>query len=149
MINESQMKSSIKSLIYITVITGFVSLAATIPNQQKDEVPYKAKNLKILPKDMTYHQIDSVMDDYKAALGVKCDYCHVKSKENPKKLDFASDEKEYKLVAREMMKMTNKLNKKYFEDHAGNSSVGAIQCITCHRGKTVPEFELRPKKVLK
>jgi hypothetical protein len=86
------------------------------------------------------------MDNFKAALGVKCDYCHARSKDNPKKLDFASDEKEYKLIAREMMKMTDKINKKYFKEHEGNDNVGAIQCMSCHRGNEKPEFQLRPPR---
>ena len=102
-----------KSIIFTTIIVGAVSIAATFPQKQEDE-PYKATNLKILPKNMTYHQIDSVMDNFKAALGVKCDYCHVRQKDDPKKFDYASDEKEYKNVSREMMKMSDKLNEKHF-----------------------------------
>ena len=139
------MKPLVKPFIFIIAITGLISLAATFPQQQEKQ-EFKAKNLKVLPKDISYKALDSIMDDYKAALGVKCNYCHAQSKENPKKLDFASDEKEYKLVAREMMEMTNKLNKKYFKEHEGNDHIAAIQCMTCHRGKEKPEFELRPSK---
>lgn len=139
------MKSLFKPFIFITAIIGFVSIAATYPIEKQEE-PFKAKNLKILPKDISYHALDSIMDDYKAALGVKCNYCHAASKDNPKKLDYASDEKEYKLAAREMMEMTDKINKKYFKEHEGNDAVAAIQCMTCHRGKDKPEIEMRPNR---
>jgi hypothetical protein len=139
------MKIKFKSIIFTSIIVGAISLAATLPQKQEDE-PYKATNLKILPKDMTYHQIDSVMDNFKAALGVKCDYCHVRRKDDPKKFDYASDEKEYKNVTRDMMRMSDRLNKKYFKSHEGNEAIGAIQCMTCHRGQKKPEFQLRPPR---
>ncbi len=44
------------------------------------------------------------------------------------KLDFASDENEHKLIARDMMRMTMKINKKYFR----NEKQDAITCYTCH-----------------
>jgi cytochrome c553 len=143
------MKLKFKSIIFTTIILGTISIAATLPQNQQVEEEYKATNLKILPKDMTYHQIDSVMDNFKAALGVKCDYCHARQKDNPKKFDYASDELEHKIVSRDMMKMTNKINKKYFKSHEGNEAIGATQCMTCHRGQKKPEFQLRPPKVQK
>lgn len=123
------MKTSVKPLFFIVGLIGLISLAAMAPINQK-EGP-KARNLKILPKDISHHDLDSIMDDFKMALGVKCNFCHAASKDNPKKLDFASDENSYKEVARDMMKMTNKINKKYFREHDGNDAVAAIQCVTC------------------
>ena len=141
------MKNFLKPFFVVVGITAMISLAATVPSSsQKHNDEPEGKNLKILPKDISHHDLDSIMDNFKAALGVKCDYCHARSKDNPKKLDFASDEKEYKLIAREMMKMTDKINKKYFKEHEGNDNVGAIQCMTCHRGNEKPEFQLRPPK---
>jgi hypothetical protein len=141
------MKPFLKPFFVVVGITSMISLAATTPSSsQKPNDDHKLINLKVLPKEITYHEVDSIMDNFKAALGVKCDYCHARSKDNPKKLDFASDEKEYKLTAREMMKMTDKINKKYFKEHEGNENVGAIQCMSCHRGKEKPEFQLRPPK---
>ena len=72
------------------------------------------RNLKILPKNISDEKLDSIMDTYKAALGVECTFCHAKSKDNPDHLDFASDEKGEKSIARKMMRMTNRINKKYF-----------------------------------
>src|SRR5690606_32103791 len=84
---------------------GF-ALSAFMPQQetaQKQE--YRAKNLKVLPKDISKDELDEVMDGFKAALGVKCGHCHAPSTIDPKKLDFASDEKIEKEIARKMMKM--------------------------------------------
>jgi hypothetical protein len=98
------------------------------------------KNLKVLPKNITHDELDSVMDMFNSALGVKCNFCHVARKDNPKKLDFASDEKGEKNVARDMMRMTNRINKKFFkykkdEEHP----IPPVGCITCHHGEPHPE----------
>ena len=91
------------------IVTGFgalvvLSLAFTKP---QDEPLYK--NLKVLPKRTTKQQMDSVMRHFTAALGVKCNYCHVFNQEQ-KAMDFASDANEHKGISRSMMKMMYKLN---------------------------------------
>lgn len=113
-----------------------LSLSAFMP---KPEPEPKAKNLKVLPKDISKEELDKVMDDFKLALGVRCSHCHAPMKDNPRKLDFASDEKPEKETAREMMRMTAKINKKYFHEamKEGNT-IAKIACITCHNGKTEP-----------
>jgi len=81
------------------------------------------------------------MDGFKEALGVKCNFCHAPEADSSSHhLDFASDAKPEKNIARHMMKMTAKINKKYFsfnKDESGNT-VPAISCITCHRGNPHP-----------
>ncbi|WP_134203795.1 c-type cytochrome [Pedobacter suwonensis] len=124
-----------------TIVMGLMaclilSLSAFMP---KPEPEPKAKNLKVLPKNISKEELDKVMDDFKLALGVRCSHCHAPMKDNPRKLDFASDEKPEKETAREMMRMTAKINKKYFHEamKEGNT-IAKIACITCHNGKTEP-----------
>ena len=76
------------------------------------EPPFK--NLQILPKDISEHDLDSVMHHFTAALGVKCNFCHVRN-EAAKQMDFASDDKPEKKVARKMMLMAIDINKNYFK----------------------------------
>lgn len=90
----------------------------------------KFTNLKVLPKKIAHDDLIAVMKNYNTALGVKCNYCHVK---NGEEFDFASDQKEEKHIARKMQKMANAINKKYF---GGNS--GTVGCMTCHNGKKNP-----------
>ena len=71
-------------------------------------------NLKVLPKNIDHEELSKIMKGFNVSLGVKCNFCHAESKADPKKLDFASDEKKEKLSARYMLKMTEKINKKYF-----------------------------------
>jgi hypothetical protein len=42
------------------------------------------QNLKILPQDISKNGLDSVMDHFTAALGVKCGFCHVRNLETKK-----------------------------------------------------------------
>jgi photosynthetic reaction center cytochrome c subunit len=121
----------------ILIAFMMVGMAATRPLEDKPK-----RNLKVLPKDISDDDLDKVMDGFKAALGVHCNFCHARSKDSTsKELDFASDEKPEKNIARRMFRMTAKINKKYFsfdKDDKGNS-VPAISCITCHRGNPHPE----------
>src|SRR6476620_11917766 len=85
------------------VLMGFVA---------SHEPPAEYTNLKVLPKNISKQQLDKVMDEFKDALGVKCSFCHVHKKDNPREWDFPSDEKTEKTVARKMIAMSNKINKK-------------------------------------
>lgn len=100
----------------------------------------KAKNLKVLPKDISHEELEKVMRSYNKALGVRCDFCHARQADNPQKLDFASDDKLEKETARDMIRMTMRINKKYFK--SGKDEKGAqvmtVTCYTCHNGQKEP-----------
>ncbi len=113
-----------------------VFLSAFMPKQQE---AFKAKNLKVLPKNISKEDLDKVMDGFKASLGVRCNYCHSAMKDNPRRMDFASDENPKKEIARDMMKMTAKINKKYFQQQMKDGKgLIEISCTTCHNGKSEP-----------
>jgi hypothetical protein len=127
-----------RKLFAVILFIGFIVLgiAATTPPDE-----HKNKNLKILPKNISHEDLDKVMDGFKAALGVKCNFCHAPEADTASHhLDFASDAKPEKNRARFMMKMTAKINKKYFGDNKDDSGkfVQAVTCITCHRGNPQP-----------
>lgn len=126
-----------KGLAVIMAFVGTV-LLCSLSLPQDDEKP---KNLKVMPKNSTHEQVDSVMHDFKLALGVRCGYCHAPSKDNPKHMDFASDDNPKKDIARDMMKMTNAINKKYFGHEADSLGhpIVAVSCVTCHNGKSEPK----------
>ena len=115
-------------------------IVASLAFTSRSEDP-KYKNLKILPKNITKEKMDSVMHHYTASLNVKCNFCHVRNEEK-KEWDWASDDNKHKLVAREMMTMTNKLNDQYFP-YGGKaedlSTALTVTCYTCHHGATEPE----------
>ncbi|MEP7278919.1 MAG: c-type cytochrome [Bacteroidota bacterium] len=118
------------------VVTTAVAFTAPAPPENG------FKNLKILPKDISQQQLEKIMHGFNSALGVKCNFCHAPSKDSAvRHPDFASDEKPEKRIARKMMKMTVKINKKFFEAKhpaIGDSSL-VISCITCHHGNPHPD----------
>lgn len=126
-------------LILALISCIVIGTSATMPSQDEKKDP-GYKNLKVLPKKITHEELDKVMHHYNAALGVKCGFCHVRNEET-KKMDYASDAKEEKLITRSMMKMTNKLNVKNFGEKKTqyNQAVMEVSCKTCHRGKAHPE----------
>ena len=121
----------------LTVCACFIALVLMSFAITNAEPRYK--NLKILPKNIDKKQMDSVMHHFTASLGVKCNYCHQYNAEQ-KAMDFASDANEHKAAAREMMKMTAKLNKKYFDVKDSKSLTAKLEitCFSCHNGKAHP-----------
>lgn len=128
-----------KTISVLLVIGALLSVAFT----SFDDPKYK--NLKILPKDISHKAMDSIMHNYSSAMGVKCEFCHVRNKET-NKMDMASDAKPEKLIARKMMTMTAEINKKYFPPEEGTTPppIPAITCFTCHRGEAMPN-DVQPK----
>jgi len=121
----------------ITITACFIALILMSFAVTKEERRYK--NLKVLPKNITKEQMDSVMHHFTGSLGVKCNFCHVFNQEQ-KAMDFASDANEHKQTAREMMKMTAGLNKKYFDVKNSKNLTAKLEvtCFTCHNGKEEP-----------
>ena len=114
-----------------------LSIAASMP---QDREPPKLVNLKVFPKNIPYRVLDHTMDIWSASLGVRCNFCHVRDAQT-NKMDFASDAKPEKKAAREMFKMTAKINSKYFEGKKDSIGLvmGDIKCLTCHRGNPHPD----------
>jgi hypothetical protein len=127
-----------RKTLAVLLVSLFVwlGIAATKPPEDR-----KFKNLKILPKDISSENLDKVMDGFKAALGVKCGFCHAPFADSANHhLDFASDAKPEKGIARKMMKMTKKINSKYFDYNKNEQGepVPAVECMTCHHGHDHP-----------
>jgi hypothetical protein len=127
----------------LSVIACFIALVLMSFAVTKDEPTYK--NLKVLPKNINKKQMDSVMHHFTSSLGVKCNYCHQYNAEQ-KAMDFASDANEKKGVARNMLKMMQKLNKKYFhvDDSKKLTAKLEIICFSCHNGKANPATQPPP-----
>lgn len=126
-----------KSYLLTVFIVVMIALLFAFTAPDKSRRLYK--NLKVLPKDITKPEMDTLMRGIARSLGVKCDYCHVRNvgKEG---LDFASDEEETKLTARDMMRMQAKINKKYFNvKEAGRPGTKLqVTCYTCHHAQAIP-----------
>jgi hypothetical protein len=117
--------------LFVFVLLGIAAVRAP---QQKE------RNLKVLPKDISDAKLDSIMDSYNVALGVKCEFCHVPVKGFTDSLDFASDKEPMKEEARKMMRMTIDINKKNFwhDKNVKPEFLTTVKCMTCHRGEPYP-----------
>ncbi|MFC0514329.1 c-type cytochrome [Mucilaginibacter angelicae] len=127
-----------KKLLVTLGLLSIVVFGAMTTSKPQDE---GFKNLKVLPKNISPDNLHKVMEDWEHSLGVHCNFCHARNEET-KKIDWASDAKPEKQMARDMFKMMNKINQKYF--HAKKDSLGMIMqsgvnCNTCHRGTAHPE----------
>lgn len=102
-------------------------------------------NFKVLPQDITRDSLMGIMHGFNKALGVKCGFCHAKSKLDSTKLDFASDELRHKDFARHMMQMTAAINKDYFNfrNSSRPDTIQVVTCVTCHRGNKHPVSSIK------
>ena len=122
------------------VICALIAIVTVLFSFTKPKGLYE--NLKVLPKNTTKEQMDSIMKHFTGSLGVKCNFCHVRLDNEKKDWDFANDEKKHKLIARDMLRMTQTINKKFFKDEARGDGkmqmANQVTCYTCHNGKEEP-----------
>lgn len=109
-----------KRTLALFVLFASAALSAQTPS------PYK--NVQYLT-DLTPTQLQRAMNMMRGSLGVHCDYCHVNKND---KWDWASDEKQEKKTARNMIAMTAELNTKFFNGRP------QVSCFSCHRGSIHP-----------
>ena len=124
-------------IIAILVVVITISVAAMEPVKPKNDFT----NLKVLPKDISSKALQKIMvDEFEDGLGVSCNNCHALEK-GSLHLDYASDEKPEKEIARSMMRMTMDINKKYFgvEQPLIGDSLMTISCSSCHHGAPYPD----------
>jgi tetratricopeptide (TPR) repeat protein len=106
------------------------------------QFPDKFTNLKVLPKNIAKHELESTMRGFAFALGVRCDHCHVEKKAPEHGLDFAADDKDAKKTARLMLQMVAAINHDYISKVSKtppNAATIHVQCVTCHHGLTQPQ----------
>ena len=123
------------------VLFVFITISAAAIEPSLPKTDYK--NLKVLPKDISSKDLQRIMvDEFQDGLGISCNYCHAQEKGSPH-LDYASDEKPEKEIARSMMRMTMNINKQYF--NVPNPAIGdtlmIISCTSCHHGTPQPQLE--------
>ncbi|MDX1395766.1 MAG: c-type cytochrome [Gemmatimonadota bacterium] len=113
-------------------------LAGALADRGVAQIPDTFTNLEVFPDDVSRSELVGVMRGFSFALGVRCNYCHVG--DDPNDLtgyDFASDEKEPKRIAREMMRIRRDVNERILTATARERPV-EVGCATCHRGIARP-----------
>src|SRR5690349_25068049 len=87
-----------------------ISLTAG-PTRGHAQAAAKPKNLKVLPADLSRDSVVKFMRFIVASgLGVTCSYCHGAPNVPFDSIDFASDERQTKRTAREMLRMVARIN---------------------------------------
>ncbi|MGA8110258.1 MAG: c-type cytochrome [Acidobacteriaceae bacterium] len=107
----------------------------------------KPTNLQVLPKDTTPEHLREIMQGFAGALGVECNFCHAPNPAGQRGLDFASDAKPDKTIARTMIEMTQTINEQYLtkvNDPDAMPEDKHVSCGTCHRGHSMPEHFVPP-----
>lgn len=139
----SQFKSILSYCGFVAIIVVVITFTTNSTKLYKPvkETQSEWKNLKVLPQNISEDSLNFIMRTFNTSLGVRCNYCHAAKADDATKLNFASDTKKSKLIARGMLEMTNDINSKYFLPHAPDpkpKQVTMVYCITCHRGNTNP-----------
>ena len=117
------------------IVCAVITTAASV------EPDTRYTNLQVLPKNIKPAELNKIMlDDFEDGLGVGCNFCHAPDKSDSTKLDYASDAKPEKKIARLMMHMTLGINKQYFQvkSPALGNPLMAVTCSTCHNGQPRP-----------
>ncbi len=125
--------------IHIVMLTLIAASCIGLAAMRGPDPSYK--NLQVLPKDIPMGMLDSIMESYNTALGVKCSFCHAPVAGNKDSLDFASDKNSMKENAREMIRLTRDINKQYFytDKRIDPLYLNRVHCNTCHKGDAWPE----------
>lgn len=145
-----------KTALAIALLLGCTTTQTPAPSAPAPASQFK--NLQVLPQTITRPELLATMRTFTRGLGVRCNHCHVVTETTPEeKLDFPSDAKEEKRVARVMIQMANQINDAWMErveaaeGHEEETTPPAtapaqprVWCWTCHRGKTEPEMPPPP-----
>ena len=106
--------------------------AAGYDPTQPPKLPSEFTNLQVLPADISKDELKQTMKLLTKSLGTKCDHCHLTDAN-----DFASDDLREKVVAREMMRMVERINRELltWED------APEATCFMCHHGEPKPRMK--------
>lgn len=122
-------------LLTICVIAAFSSAQA----QPGKFPPDSLVNTKVIPHNTPVPQVLGMMRNFTSALGVRCQFCHVGEEGQPlSQFDFPSDKKRNKLVARQMMRMVEEVNRRLDTLPERPKPLYVAECATCHRGVSRP-----------
>jgi hypothetical protein len=137
--------ASAAALFGVSVAVAQTAQPTPAPAAQAPFAVPPFKNLKVFPKDIARAELLKNMKFFSQSLGVRCTYCHVGTEGQPlSTLDFASDAKDHKKTARDMMAMVATLNSKTLPAATGLPDA-KVTCFTCHRGSTKPATEIPPQ----
>lgn len=105
-------------------------LRRQIAGRESEPVEKVFQNLKVL-SGFPAERLISAMENWSEALGVSCDYCHVKN-------EWHQDAAAEKDISRQMVKMGERINAELRTMKGLEYHSASITCYSCHRGETEP-----------
>ena len=111
-------------LFVLAALAADVPAAPAPAGPDPNKAEGRFKNIQVL-KGYAADDVIPAMQFISNALGVDCEFCHVDRA--PEK-----DDKEEKVAARKMIKMTLAINRDNFDGHR------EVTCMSCHHGATHP-----------
>ena len=123
-------------LVGLSLVASSAALHAQGPGKFP---PDTLTNTQVIPHNTPVIQVIGTMRNFAGDLGVRCQFCHVGEEGMPlDRFDFVKDEKNTKLIARQMMRMVQEINRR-LDTLPGKTSQGlTVTCATCHRGVSIP-----------
>jgi hypothetical protein len=114
-------------------------VSAFAMSAQQNPIPEKYTNLKVLRSDIPRAELVPIMRSFAMGLGVRCEHCHVgEPGADLSTFDFASDERAPKAVARQMMRMLQRIESEDLKGLGDAARTPKVTCFTCHRGARTP-----------
>ena len=119
---------------------ALVALSSNLASQAPGKWPPDSLvNTKVFPHNTPVMQVVGAMRNIATGLGVRCQFCHVGEEGMPlERFDFAIDKKRTKLVARQMLRMVEEINRRLDTIPARPTPAVQVTCATCHRGVNRP-----------
>lgn len=137
-------KSAFRTVLLLAALSACVGQASrtatsgATPGEPDGDGEFQ--NLQVLPDTISREALTAVMRNFTSSLGVRCNHCHVPYEAAPAdSLNFASDARATKDVARGMMRMTRRINGELLPGipELGDNAM-RVGCVTCHRGAPRP-----------
>jgi len=124
----------------LLVTISLLLLPVTVTAQASGRWPPDSLvNTRVFPKSTPVMQVVGTMRNITGYLGVRCVFCHVGEEGKPLgQYDFPSDEKRTKLVARQMMRMVEEINRRIDTLPERPDTSLRVTCGTCHHGVSRP-----------
>jgi hypothetical protein len=125
-------------LLFVTLSLLALPVAATAQASGRWP-PDSLVNTRVFPRSTPVPEVVGTMRNFTSFLGVRCVFCHVGEEGKPLgQYDFPSDEKRTKLVARQMMRMVEEINRRIDTLPERPDSSLRVTCGTCHHGVSRP-----------
>lgn len=122
------------------LLLAVLLLPAALPAQVAGKFPPDSLiNTEVIPRGTPVIEVIGIMRNFSGDLGVRCQFCHVGEEGKPlATFDFASNDKRSKVVARQMMRLVQEINRRLDTLPERPDTALEVTCRTCHRGVSRP-----------